>query len=161
MMLDPWDWKTSAPEFVPQARAAPWGACAVAPAPMAPMCAAPGGPVSAVPAAVQSWYYEEDEWEDYSKQIRAAQVQARSEMQLRSKDEEVRLLQQQLVRREDETARMQADFERDRQGLLYNLNQLLDLESICLAWPSEALARRGGAEARAAAARDAPQEALR
>jgi len=65
-----------------------------------------------------------EEEEDYAERIRAAQVQARYEMQLRSKEEELRSLQDRLNRKEDETARMQADFERDRQGLLYNLNQL-------------------------------------
>ncbi|CAE7704349.1 unnamed protein product, partial [Symbiodinium pilosum] len=62
--------------------------------------------------------------EDYSERIRAAQLQARYEQRLKSKDQELRHLQERLNRQEDQTAKMQAEFERDRQGLLYNLNQL-------------------------------------
>jgi len=62
--------------------------------------------------------------EDYSERIRNAQLQARYEQRLKSKDQELRHLQERLNRKEDEAARMQAEFERDRQGLLYNLNQL-------------------------------------
>ena len=118
---------------------------------MGPMCAAPGGPVGGsfwqqsyeknhggyprdmgatqreVCDSQESFFqYEswEEEEEDYSERIRAAQLQARYEKQLKTKDEELRYLQERLTRREDESARMQADFERDRQGLLYNLNQL-------------------------------------
>jgi len=217
-MLDPWDWKTSAPEFVPGTLSTastassasipsptgdgrptpgpsrPFGPgpppaigvsvpstfgsiapvvgawCAPMPEPglcigPVPMCAAPGGPVNNFgtgqwqgfqghgyvdmhdghsghnghnghngprPSLTQVTHepffsnetWEEEEEEDYAERIRAAQVQARYEMQLRSKEEELRSLQDRLNRKEDETARMQADFERDRQGLLYNLNQL-------------------------------------
>eukprot|EP00435_Cladocopium_sp_Y103_P030839 s3829_g7.t1 len=184
MMLDQWDWKTSAPEFVPgslQSGSSPSNAPpavarpVTAPGPTAPprplgtavfgpvvgacfapmtesngmcmppmshgMCAAPGGPTGGYwhqgfqsydmppsrPQSMQEPIFGKESWEeeeDYAERIRAAQVQARYEMQLRSKEEELRSLQDRLNRKEDETARMQADFERDRQGLLYNLNQL-------------------------------------
>lgn len=187
-MLDQWDWKTSAPEFVPGSlqsgsspsngppavAASPAPRAVTAPGPAAPrplgtavfgpvvgacfapmtesngmcmppmshgMCAAPGGPTGGFwhqgfqsydmpPSRPQSMHepiFGKEKWEeeeDYAERIRAAQVQARYEMQLWSKEEELRSLQDRLNRKEDETARMQADFERDRQGLLYNLNQL-------------------------------------
>ena len=201
-MLDPWDWKTSAPEFVPGTLSTastassasipsptgdgrptpgpsrPFGPgpppaigvsvpstfgsiapvvgawCAPIPEPglcigPVPMCAAPGGPVNNFgtgqwqgfqghgyvdmhdghsghnghnghngprPSLTQVTHepffsnetWEEEEEEDYAERIRAAQVQARYEMQLRSKEEELRSLQDRLNRKEDETARMQA-----------------------------------------------------
>lgn len=94
--------------------------------PMSQMCAAPGGPVAGVSFQWQGFQngyapkaqsqepffgketWEEEEEEDYAERIRAAQVQARYEMQLRSKEEELRSLQDRLNRKEDETARMQA-----------------------------------------------------
>eukprot|EP00931_Biecheleriopsis_adriatica_P085473 TRINITY_DN5997_c0_g1_i1.p1 TRINITY_DN5997_c0_g1~~TRINITY_DN5997_c0_g1_i1.p1 ORF type:complete len:900 (-),score=213.70 TRINITY_DN5997_c0_g1_i1:113-2812(-) len=62
--------------------------------------------------------------EDHAARIRAAQQQARYEMQLKSKDQELKDLQERLFREEGERAQMQAVFERDRQGLLHNLNKL-------------------------------------
>ena len=171
-MLDQWDWKTSAPEFVPGSlqsgsspsngppavAASPAPRAVTAPGPAAPrplgtavfgpvvgacfapmtesngmcmppmshgMCAAPGGPIGGFwhqgfqsydmpPSRPQSMHepiFGKEKWEeeeDYAERIRAAQVQARYEMQLRSKEEELRSLQDRLNRREDETARMQA-----------------------------------------------------
>ncbi|CAE7184799.1 unnamed protein product [Symbiodinium necroappetens] len=200
MSLDQWDWKTSAPEFVPgvlhgvtsgplvgawvapHSGSSPEGQLAMGDVRHSPMCAAPGGPVAmgfvgclsdfgghgawqAVgpvgpcqaqgggamsgmmapgPCPVQvefggpQPYSDRQEMmdplgsapsqpsqeEDYAERIRAAQLQARYEQRLKSKDQELRYLQERLNRQEDETAKMQAEFERDRQGLLYNLNQL-------------------------------------
>ncbi|CAE7633160.1 unnamed protein product [Symbiodinium sp. CCMP2456] len=204
MSLDQWDWKTSAPEFVPgvlhgvtsgplvgawvapHSGSSPEGQLAMGDVRAhSPMCAAPGGPVAmgfvgclsdfgghgawqAVgpvgpvgpcqaqgggpmsgmmapgPCPVQvefggpQPYSDRQEMmhplesapsqpsqeEDYAERIRAAQLQARYEQRLKSKDQELRYLQDRLNRQEDETAKMQAEFERDRQGLLYNLNQL-------------------------------------
>ena len=159
MMLDQWDWKTSAPEFVPGKQPIPpasapppkhgpppvpvtFGPVVGAWCPMGPeangpmvvpsICGTghvgfwqqgfngyemPNGPNR--PPAVHESFFGKDSWdkdswddpweeeEDYAERIRAAQLQAKYEMQLRSKEEELRSLQDRLNRKEDETARMQ------------------------------------------------------
>jgi len=62
--------------------------------------------------------------EDHAERIRLAQIQARYEVQMKAKDQELKELQQRLSREEVERAQMQAEFERDKQGLIHNLNQL-------------------------------------
>lgn len=53
------------------------------------------------------------------------QLRAQYEWQIQSKDQKLRDLQNRLSREEVERIQMQADFERDRQGLMRHLNQLV------------------------------------
>lgn len=54
-----------------------------------------------------------------------SQLRAQYEWQIQSKDQKLRDLQNRLSREEVERVQMQADFERDRQGLMMHLNQLV------------------------------------
>merc|ERR1740129_800538 len=55
-----------------------------------------------------------------------AQLRARYEWQIQSKDQKLQDLQNRLSREEVERMQMQAEFDRDREGLVKQLNQLVD-----------------------------------
>lgn len=78
-----------------------------------------------VPASTSSWQKESPPPEDaHGERIRLAQMQARYDKQMKAKEEELRQVKEQLEREERDKVMMQAEFEWDRQGWLYNMSQV-------------------------------------